>query len=106
MEGVSFEDVIRTAVSLGGDADTLTDIAGAMAEAYYGCDDFFKEQCESRISEDMKQILYKFNKAVNQGVFEQEKVDIKEPVKDERNYRRTTIDDLIKEVDSKLTRDI
>lgn len=40
----------------------------------------------------MKQVLYKFNKAFNQGVFEQEKVYIKEPVNDERNYRRTTID--------------
>ena len=106
LEGVSFEDVIRTAVSLGGDADTLTDIAGAMAEAYYGCDDFFKEQCENRITEDMKQVLYKFNKAVNQGVFEQEKVYIKETINDERKTRMTTIDGLIKEVASKLTRDI
>ncbi len=36
----------------------------------------------------MKQVFYKFNKAVNQGGFEQEKVDIKEPVNDERNYRK------------------
>jgi len=30
LEGESFEDVIRTAVSLGGDCDTLTCIAGAV----------------------------------------------------------------------------
>ena len=30
LEGESFEDVIRTAVSLGGDCDTLTCIAGAL----------------------------------------------------------------------------
>jgi ADP-ribosylglycohydrolase len=36
LEGKDFEDVIRTAVSLGGDCDTLTCIAGAMAEAFYG----------------------------------------------------------------------
>ncbi|MBR0464576.1 MAG: ADP-ribosylglycohydrolase family protein, partial [Clostridia bacterium] len=36
LEGNSFEDVIRTAVSLGGDCDTLTCIAGGIAEAYYG----------------------------------------------------------------------
>ncbi|NEP17095.1 MAG: ADP-ribosylglycohydrolase [Leptolyngbya sp. SIO4C1] len=30
-----FEDAIRNAVSLGGDADTLTAITGAIAEAYY-----------------------------------------------------------------------
>jgi len=31
-----FEDAIRNAVSLGGDADTLACIAGALAEAFYG----------------------------------------------------------------------
>lgn len=31
LEGESFEDVIRTAVSLGGDCDTLTCIAGSIA---------------------------------------------------------------------------
>ena len=32
-DGDSYEDVVRNAVSLGGDADTLAAIAGAMAEA-------------------------------------------------------------------------
>ena len=36
LEGEDFEDVIRTAVSLGGDCDTLTAIAGSMGEAFYG----------------------------------------------------------------------
>lgn len=36
LEGEDFEDVIRTAVSLGGDCDTLTCIAGGIAEAFYG----------------------------------------------------------------------
>ena len=36
LEGESFEDVIRTAVSLGGDCDTLTCIAGSIAEGFYG----------------------------------------------------------------------
>ncbi len=31
-----FEDAIRNAISLGGDADTLACIAGALAEAFYG----------------------------------------------------------------------
>jgi ADP-ribosylglycohydrolase len=39
LEGTDFEDVIRTAVSLSGDCDTLTCIAGAMAEAFYGVPD-------------------------------------------------------------------
>jgi ADP-ribosylglycohydrolase len=36
LESSDFEDTIRLAVSLGGDADTLGAIAGAIAEAYYG----------------------------------------------------------------------
>ena len=36
LEGESFEDVIRTAVSVGGDSDTIAAIAGSIAEAYYG----------------------------------------------------------------------
>ena len=31
-----FEDAVRNAISLGGDADTLACIAGALAEAFYG----------------------------------------------------------------------
>lgn len=32
----SYEDTIRTAVSLGGDSDTIAAIAGSIAEAFYG----------------------------------------------------------------------
>ncbi|MBF0432263.1 MAG: ADP-ribosylglycohydrolase family protein [Fibrobacteria bacterium] len=36
LEAESFEDTVRNAVSLGGDADTMACIAGSIAEAYYG----------------------------------------------------------------------
>lgn len=36
LESTSFEDTIRTAVSVGGDSDTIAAITGAVAEAYYG----------------------------------------------------------------------
>ena len=36
LESDDFEDAIRNAISLGGDADTLGCITGAIAEAYYG----------------------------------------------------------------------
>ena len=35
-ESKGYEDTIRNAISLGGDADTLACIAGGIAEAYYG----------------------------------------------------------------------
>ena len=36
LESENFEDAVRKAVSLGGDADTLACITGSIAEAYYG----------------------------------------------------------------------
>ena len=36
LESTDYEDAVRKAVSLGGDADTLACIAGAVAEAHYG----------------------------------------------------------------------
>jgi ADP-ribosylglycohydrolase len=36
LDSTDFEDAIRNAVSLGGDADTLTCITGSIAEAFYG----------------------------------------------------------------------
>lgn len=35
-ESTSYEDAVRNAVSLGGDADTLACVAGGVAEAFYG----------------------------------------------------------------------
>ena len=36
LASTDFEDAIRNAISLGGDADTLACITGGMAEAYHG----------------------------------------------------------------------
>ena len=44
LESVSFEDAIRNAISLGGDADTLGAIAGAIAEAMHGIPDVLIER--------------------------------------------------------------
>ena len=62
LEGESFEDVIRTAVSLGGDCDTLTAIAGSIAEGFYGIPENLKEECRNRIPDDMKRVLINFDK--------------------------------------------
>ena len=64
LEGESFEDVIRTAVSLGGDCDTLTAIAGSMAEGFYGVPEELQAECRRRLPEDMRKILDCFEKAV------------------------------------------
>lgn len=61
LEGTDFEDVIRTAVSLGGDCDTLTCIAGSIAEAFYGVPAILKAECRRRLPEDMAHILGRFD---------------------------------------------
>lgn len=61
LEGTDFEDVIRTAVSLGGDCDTLTCIAGSIAEAFYGVPAILEAECKSRLPEDMLYILGRFD---------------------------------------------
>ena len=63
LEGQDFEDVIRTAVSLGGDCDTLTCIAGSMAEAFYGVPDDLKQECRARITPPMLEVLDAFDVA-------------------------------------------
>lgn len=65
LEGVSFEDVIRTAVSLGGDCDTLTCIAGSIAEGYYGVPEELKQQCRERLPEDLRKILRRFEEKLH-----------------------------------------
>ena len=57
LEGCDFEDVIRTAVSLGGDCDTLTCIAGSIAEAFYGVPEEMIRECRKRLPEDMLEVL-------------------------------------------------
>lgn len=57
LEGTAFEDVIRTAVSLGGDCDTLTCIAGSIAEAFYGVPYELKEKCEEHLTPDLLEVL-------------------------------------------------
>ena len=62
LEGQDFEDVIRTAVTLGGDCDTLTCIAGSMAEAFYGVPENLKEECRKRLTPEMLKVIDKFDK--------------------------------------------
>ena len=64
LEGEDFEDVIRTAVSLGGDCDTLTCIAGGVAEAFHGVPEELKEACMERLPGDMAGVVERFGKTI------------------------------------------
>lgn len=60
LEGSGFEDTVRTAVSLGGDCDTLTAIAASMAEAYYGIPEDLKKPCLELTTDDMHSVMKQF----------------------------------------------
>jgi ADP-ribosylglycohydrolase len=64
LEGTDFEDVIRTAVSLGGDCDTLTAIAGSIAEAYYGIPALLRAECRERLTKDLLEVVKRFDQVV------------------------------------------
>ncbi len=61
LEGENFEDVVRTAVSLGGDCDTLACIAGSMSEACDSISQELKDECAARIPEEMMDVLEQFD---------------------------------------------
>ena len=60
LEGEDFEDIIRTAVSLGGDCDTLTAIAGSIAEGFYGVPEELEKECLARLPDDLREIVERF----------------------------------------------
>lgn len=60
LEGRDFEDAIRTAVSLGGDCDTLTCITGSIAEAFWGVPRELKDECRARLDKDLLAVLDRF----------------------------------------------
>ncbi|MDO4939507.1 MAG: ADP-ribosylglycohydrolase family protein [Lachnospiraceae bacterium] len=57
LEGDSFDDVVRTAVSLGGDCDTLTAIAASMAEAYYGMPKEYVDWIKTKLPDEFVKVL-------------------------------------------------
>ena len=60
LESTGFEDALRTAVSLGGDSDTLAAITGSIDEAFYGVPENLKQECRQRLTPELAGILEKF----------------------------------------------
>ena len=57
LEGESYEDCVRNAISLGGDGDTQAAIAGAIAEAYFGIPDHIREEALEHLDEELTDYL-------------------------------------------------
>jgi ADP-ribosylglycohydrolase len=64
LEGKSYEEVIRLAVSLAGDADTLAAIAGSISSAVQDVPNEIAQTVISRLSEDFCTLLLRFNELV------------------------------------------
>ena len=60
-EGDSFEEVVRLAVSLGGDSDTQAAIAGSVAAARYGVPEEIKAEVLGRLPDDLMAVYYRFD---------------------------------------------
>lgn len=65
LEGNSFEEVIRLAISIGGDSDTIGAMAGAIAACRYPIPDEIAERCDSILTEDLREIKNKFVDLIN-----------------------------------------
>lgn len=62
LESSSFEDAIRTAISLGGDSDTLAAITGGIAEAHYGVPQDLKEKALTYLDSDLRDIYIEWER--------------------------------------------
>ncbi len=63
----SFEDALRRAVSLGGDADTLAAIVGSIAEAIWGIPEWLKHKALSYLPYEMRQVIHQFRIQLHKG---------------------------------------
>lgn len=60
LEGHDFEEVIRLAVSLGGDSDTIAAMAGGIAQAFYGVPRKLATYCYALLTPPLRTILDNF----------------------------------------------
>ena len=66
-EGESYEDVVRNAVSLGGDTDTIAAIAGAMAEAFFDMPLIRRAECKAKVTEEMGEVMDRFDEIIGRA---------------------------------------
>jgi len=60
LDSTGFEDALRTAISLGGDSDTLACITGGIAEAFYGVPEAIEHRVYEVLDERLGAITRKF----------------------------------------------
>ena len=60
LEGANFEEVIRSAVSIGGDSDTIAAMAGGIAQAFYVIPKKLSSYCYALLTPELRGVLNDF----------------------------------------------
>ncbi|MFV1964055.1 MAG: ADP-ribosylglycohydrolase family protein [Pirellulaceae bacterium] len=60
LEATDFEDTVRNAISLGGDADTMACIAGGIAEAFWGIPAEIERTTLKMLDDDLRAVVLEF----------------------------------------------
>ena len=68
LEGNSYEEVVRLAISIGGDSDTIAAIAGSVAEARFGIPEKYISHVRKLMQKDMLDVLNQFDERVDTPV--------------------------------------
>ena len=67
IESDSYSDTIKTAISMGGDADTMACIAGSIAGCIWDKPQYLIDFAYSKLPEDMIKIIEEFDKYIHQS---------------------------------------
>jgi ADP-ribosylglycohydrolase len=71
LESDSYEDAVRNAISLGGDADTMACIAGGIAEAFYGgVPEPIRDEVMARLDDRLRSVVEAFYARLGAGLTE------------------------------------
>ena len=117
LEGDSFEDVIRRAVALGGDSDTIAAMAGSIAEPFYGgVPEKIRGLCDEYLDSNLRSLMETFERVmvrkeqrtgkvekIPDDSFEMVKVGDSKPVYVVSAYRTEIIDALRKKFGEDIT---
>jgi ADP-ribosylglycohydrolase len=73
IDSSDFEDAMRTAISLGGDSDTLACITGGVAQAFYGVPEAIQQRVysilDARLGQITRQFMARYNNNLSAGIF-------------------------------------
>ncbi|WP_371261660.1 ADP-ribosylglycohydrolase family protein [Alkalibacterium sp. 20] len=68
IESTSFEDAIRTAISIGGDSVTIAASTGSIADPFYGVPDSPKENALSYLDDDLIKVYEEWQAFIDKQI--------------------------------------